>query len=227
MSDYFEDNLKPNNISLIGSFDDNKDLYNITIKNTDNNTGNTASFSEKVRGWVTFQSWQQEAGVSLNNKFYTYNNANLYEHYKNETRNNFYGTDYDSSVCFMFNDSPSSVKNFSSINYEGTQAKTTEFSTVIQDGISYTDGEYYNLNAKTGWHAESIETDLETGSVNEFIDKENKWFNYIKGNKENTLANLDVKQFSTQGIGMLQSVTSTEVEKREFTFRVQDLGDTD
>ena len=218
MSDYFEDNLKPNNISLIGSFDDNKDLYNITIKNTDNNTGNTASFSEKVRGWVTFQSWQQEAGVSLNNKFYTYNNANLYEHYKNETRNNFYGTDYDSSICFMFNDSPSSVKNFSSINYEGTQSKVNQ---------NLTDNQYYNNSASLGWYAESIETDLETGSVNEFINKENKWFNYIKGNKENTLANLDVKQFSTQGIGMLQSVTSTEVEKREFTFRVQDLGDTD
>ena len=218
MSDHFEDNLKPNNISLIGSFDDNKDLYNITIKNTDNNTGNTASFSEKVRGWVTFQSWQQETGVSLNNKFYTYNNANLYEHYKNETRNNFYGTDYDSSICFMFNDSPSSVKNFSSINYEGTQSKVNQ---------NLTDNQYYNNSASLGWYAESIETDLETGSVNEFINKENKWFNYIKGNKENTLANLDVKQFSTQGIGMLQSVTSTEVEKREFTFRVQDLGDTD
>ena len=122
----------------------------------------------------------------MNNKYFTYRFGELYQHYSNERRNNFYGTDYDSSICAIFNDAPSSVKNFGSINYEGSQAK------IIQN---LTDGEYYNQASVDGWYADLIETDLETGFIPEFKEKEGKWFNYIRGNKENNLDNLDVKQF--------------------------------
>ena len=91
-----------------------------------------------------------------------------------------------------------------------------------------TDGEYYNNTAQTGWFAESITTDLETGQIPEFREKEGKWFNFIRGNKVNNLANLDVKQFSTQGIGRLSAITVTvpAPEKRS-TLTVKDVGDID
>ena len=48
-------------------------------------------------------------------------------HHSNETRNNFYGTQYDSSIELIFNENSGTVKSFGSINYEGTQAKVDGF----------------------------------------------------------------------------------------------------
>ena len=40
---------------------------------------------------------------------------------------------------------------------------------------------HYNLNEKQGWHVSSINTDQDEGQAAEFVKKEGKWFNYIKG----------------------------------------------
>jgi len=246
MSDYFGDILTISNSSLIGSFDENKSLYNLTITPGSNTTtyetttqeqggdpvtisttisnstnGETVSFSETQKGWSTFQSWQQDIGISFNQKYFTFKNGELYIHHENETRNNFYGVDNDCSICFVINDSPESVKNFSSLSYEGSKSNIDQFQTVIQDGVEYNDKNYFNLNSDTGWSCSSIETDLETGYVPEFKNKEGKWFNFIKGNKDNTLANLDVSQFSTQGIGNPTSVSTSAAFAGSYRFDIE------
>jgi hypothetical protein len=179
----------------------------------------TASFSEDSKGWSSFKSWLQQTGISINDKYFTFSGGELYQHHDNETRNNFYGSQYTSTLCALFNDMPSSVKNFSSLSYEGSQSKID---------VNLTDGEYYNNIAQTGWFAESIITDLETGQIPEFKEKEGKWFNFIRGNKVNNLANLDVKQFSTQGIGRLSAIAVTvPAPAVRNTLTVQDVGDID
>ena len=179
----------------------------------------TVSFSEDSKGWSSFKSWLQQTGVSINNKYFTFASGELYQHHDNETRNNFYGSQYTSTLCALFNDMPSSVKNFSSLSYEGSQSKID---------VNLTDGEYYNNIAQTGWFAESIITDLETGQIPEFKEKEGKWFNFIRGNKVNNLANLDVKQFSTQGIGRLSAIAVTVPAPAVLNkLTVQDVGDID
>ena len=179
----------------------------------------TASFSEDSKGWSSFKSWLQQTGVSINDNYFTFSSGELYQHHDNETRNNFYGTQYTSTLCALFNDLPSSVKSFSSLSYEGSQSKID---------ANLTDGEYYNNIAQTGWFAESIITDLETGQIPEFKEKEGKWFNFIRGNKVNNLANLDVKQFSTQGIGRLSAIAVTvPAPAVQNTLTVQDAGDID
>ena len=70
-----------------------------------------------------------------------------------------YGTQYDSHVELLFNDSPTSVKSFGSINYEGTQSKIDQFASVVQDSVTYTDQDFYNLTAKNGWYVSSIITE--------------------------------------------------------------------
>jgi len=179
----------------------------------------TVSFSEDTKGWTTFKSWIQETGFSVNDKYFTFKGGELYQHHNNETRNNFYGVQYDSSVCFIFNDMPSSVKSFSSLSYEGSQSKID---------IYLSDDEYYNNVAKDGWYTESITTDLETGFIPEFKNKEGKWFNYIRGNQDNTLDNFNVNQFSTQGIGT-PSVVAHDSAQGPSTSKLttQDTGDTD
>ena len=55
-----------------------------------------------------------------------------------------------------------------------------------------------------GWQCTEIKTDLDAGSVIEFIKKEGKWFNYIKGKPTQ---DLDTSRFSVQGIGISDTVT--------------------
>ena len=56
-----------------------------------------------------------------------------------------------------------------------------------------------------GWYTSLLTTNLQEGSVKQFVEKEGKFFNYIKGIgtefSTNTNNNLDSSEFSMQGIG--------------------------
>ena len=177
MSDFFVDNLRSAS-TVIGSFDDQTNCYNITLN------GKTASFKEDVRGWPTLKSFIPESGLSLNNTYYTFKNGELYSH-DNASRNTFYGAAVEeSSVTFLFNDAPSSVKNYQAISYEGD----------------------------SGWTMPSIETNKQSGRVMSFVEKEGMWYNYIKGldttwDNSSFTGSLDTKEFSVQGIGTVETVT--------------------
>ena len=210
MDDWFSDHLV-NTMAAIGSFDGDKEEYNLTIHevNQTNLTKQvyTISFSEEIDGWTSFKSFIQEAGFTLNNKYYTFKNGDIYRHHDDTNGyNNFYGTNYESSITALFNDDVSSVKAFRYLDYEGTQAR------VIQNT---NDKDYYNLNAKEGWYAEYLNTDLQESQPTYFLDKEGKWFSYVKGietKHTNSIdggqqedSNIDVKEFSVQGLGNLTS----------------------
>jgi hypothetical protein len=47
---------------------------------------------------------------------------------------------------------------------------------------------------------------VDMGSVIEFVKKEGKWFNYIKG-KGRSSSSIDTSRFSVQGIGIVSSAT--------------------
>ena len=177
---------------------------NVSLQRQLNYHHETVTFSEDVRGWVSFKSFIPENALSMANNYYTFKNSMLYKHHdENVNRNTFYGVHEDSSITPVLNIQPNVVKNFNTLNYEGTQSRVDEFTTVIQDGVSYEDGNYYNLNSRLGWFVDSITTDLQTGTLNEFIEKENKLFNYIKGNQ----SVIDPASFNFQGIGVCTNVS--------------------
>ena len=179
MTTWFNDNLKRAQ-SIVGSFDDKKSEYNITIHDitstlVDKNVY-TVSFDESANGWVSFKSFIQENGLSLNNKYYTFKQGRIYLHHSNDVlRNNFYGVQHNSTVTSLINMQPNIVKSFSTINYEGSQAEILK---------SLTDDRYDNIKAKSGWSVELVKTDQQEGLVEEFIEKEGRWYNNIKGKKE-------------------------------------------
>ena len=171
--------------------------YASVFSNTTNALDRTVSFSERVKGWVSFKSFIPEGGVSLNNTYYTFKKGILWEHHANETRNNFYNDQYDSSVEVLFNDAPNIVKSFQTLNYEGTQSRVTPD---IEN-----DGEYWDNYEKAGWYVDNMITDLQEAGQQEFRDKENKWFSQIKGVTTQWLddgkaGNIDTREFSYQGI---------------------------
>tara|TARA_R110002012_G_scaffold219714_5_gene391237 strand:- start:756 stop:3338 length:2583 start_codon:yes stop_codon:yes gene_type:complete len=171
----------------------------------------TLSFKEEVLGWISFKSFFPENAISLANEYYTFINGELFKHHIEDTvnRNTFYKNEVfspftPSSVNVILNDASGVVKSFNTLNYEGSQAKIR---------FNDEDNQYFNLEAKEGWYVETIETDKEKGSLNEFIEKEGKWFNYLRGKSiettntndlivnEDGSSSFDQGSFAIQGIG--------------------------
>ena len=168
------------------------DIYSDAYTLTLNN--DTVCFKESSDGWPTRKSFIPEYGVSLNSDYYTFNNGMIWTH-DNESCNTFYeGATDKSSVQLIFNDNPSKIKNFKTISYEGDN----------------------------GWIVPLIQTDQQDGAVTTFLDKENIYYNYIRGlgdtwDNVGQSGTLDLKQFAAQGIANLASV---ETYNGNTTFKV-------
>lgn len=210
MSDFFEDNLHVNS-KLIGSYDEDKGIYNLTLGDLSNEwelklspdkdyhlsedcnattrdleLSTTVAFKESVDGWTSRKSFIPEDGVSLNSKYYTFKQGLLWEHNATDQYNSFYGVQYDSAFNMLFNESFNSVKGYSTVNYNGTKSRRFEYehnskwySLAEINALAVTPTDVREKNP--GWYVNYIKTNLEGGEVKEFLDKEGKWFNYIKG----------------------------------------------
>ncbi len=164
----------------------------------------TVSYSEDVKGWVSFKTFYTgyqgpESGLSVSTKYFTFNRGYLYEHYRSNSYNSFYGNLNQSEVEVILNDGPGTVKDFKTLNYEGSQARY-----LLPSGGGdplATDATEFVQNSSSGWYAYNVVTDLSKGKVLEFVKKENKWYNYIKGNDTllESLGNLHV-----QGLGLAE-----------------------
>ena len=210
MSGFFADNLRTTT-TAVGSYDDDKDIYNLTLNNLSNywqkrlsldanyqldpdcedaptslvpNT--TISFKESVDGWTSRKDFIQESGITLNNLYYTFKNGLIWIHGANSVYNNFYGIQYDSSFNVLINEQPQVVKGYSTLNYTGTASRIFEY----QSGNKWYSIAEINANQitptasqlkKHGWYTSFVRTDLEAGEIKEFQKKEGKYFNYIKG----------------------------------------------
>lgn len=69
----------------------------------------------------------------MNNYFYTWKGGNLYRHNVDETRNNFYGTQYGSTITSVFNDAPLDNKLFKTIALQGSHPWNVILESDIQD----------------------------------------------------------------------------------------------
>ena len=203
MADFFRDNL-PISTALIGSYDVRKNEYNLKLDTA--GTDYVISFNENVKGFSSFKSFtNMQAGISLNNEYYTFKDAELWKHHSNNTRANFYGSQYYPELTLVLNADPYKNKRFKTITYEGTQAKVDRLD-VTTNG---SDADFYNIEGKPGWYVDDLETDIpQTGSVNEFLEKGNKWYNYIKGD-DVTAGNIDTSDFNVQGLSIIFSNTSS------------------
>jgi len=234
MGDFFSDNL-PYSKSIIGSYDDVNNSYNLTLDTlspewqkkletgvfdrtncdiaddqSDNIEATTLTFKEDVDGWESRKSFIQESGLSLNGEYYTFKNGIIWKHRANDAYNTFYGVKYDSSLNFLFNEEANNVKVFKTLNYTGSKprnyiynvsgTKRYSLAEIQADSLIPT-----NETVESGWYTNWIATDLQEGSLKTFVNKEGKYYNYIKGLTtyfdDNCDNNVDSNEFSVQGIG--------------------------
>ena len=134
------------------------------------------------------------------NNYYTFYDGNLWKHHVEDiNRNTFYTEGFtESSITPVFNNNPDTVKIFNTLSYSGTQSKTTK---------NLSDNNYHNLADKEGWYVDHVVTNIQEGTLGEFIEKEGKWFNYIKGvQTDKSIEPLD-GVFNYQGIGVSNNVS--------------------
>jgi len=106
-------------------------------------TFKTLSFDENIQGWTSFYSYQPIFLGSLKNKFYSFIDNKIYEHYAAIGATNhgkFYGETIpgESNIEFIFNPSPSVKKNFNTIAYEGDNGWEVE--SITSSSQKYTTG---------------------------------------------------------------------------------------
>ena len=101
----------------------------------------------------------------------------------------------------MLNESPSSVKIFNTLNYEGSQSSVVQGQITNRYGNDYNTLDTYNLNGELGWSVDYLKTDKQEGTLSEFIEKEGKWFNYIRGLGD--INSIKTSDLSFQGLGVV------------------------
>jgi len=232
MRAYFRDYLKYTD-KAIGSFDVVNGEYNLTLKTfvVGNRPDITVSFNEASKGWVSFKTFIQDSGVSIGGEYLTTKSNAIWKHYSNRLRNNFYGSYAPSTITAIINDMPGSIKKFKTISYEGSEGKSINVnnatSTDPETGstINVNDNLYDSLTAPSdgnGWSA-SIKTDLQEGLVNDFRDKENKWYGFIIGEYDDDINSkvINTGDFTTQGIGSVQAVGERTTARSKVEITIQ------
>tara|TARA_R100000742_G_C4279530_1_gene104352 strand:- start:2734 stop:3525 length:792 start_codon:yes stop_codon:yes gene_type:complete len=113
----------------------------------------TLTYSETVKGWPSFYSYFPDYIMGMNQYLYTFKGGSLYRHNTNPIRNRYYGVNYSSSMTSVFNQEPTTVKVFKTIELESDDS----------------------------WDITMI-TDLGAGSMTagEFVKKEGSFFAFIK-----------------------------------------------
>ena len=170
-----------NTAKILGLYDGHKKNYVVSIQGYNqsdasigsetipNETSNiTLSYSLNSQGWTSRYSFIPETGISMNNKFFTFKNGKAYLHHSNTAnRNNFYGVAGNSEVQIIFNDNPSFVSDWLSLNYEGTAGW------LASEIIGEQDSTYSITNVRL--------LDSEDSNFNGWFLKEGKYYGSIVG----------------------------------------------
>jgi len=140
----------------------------------------TASFDESILGWTSFYKYRPSYITSIKSDFYSFFYGNIYYHNALNTYGNYYGLIYPSTVTLILNSNPSVVKNFKTINYEGSQGWALENMTSSSGDVTLPITEYV------------FKTDL-TALENQI------WQNTFKKKEDKYFANLINNSTATQG----------------------------
>lgn len=110
----------------------------------------TISYSRSGQGWDSFHSFHPDMMIGLNNSLYTWENGELYKHDVNETRNEYYGILYPSTITPIFNQVPLDVKIFKSLGLDSNDTWEAECTTDLSTGV--VEPEYYE-EKEGDWYA--------------------------------------------------------------------------
>lgn len=124
----------------------------------------TITFSETTNRWVSFRSYRPENGFSMFSDMYTYYQGSLWLHREGDTRNNFYGDQFQTVVDFPMG--TGIIKNWQSVAIHSNNIMVT-----TTDGITTQLGQVSDLievdfNSREGIHYANFLRDKLTDIIN-------------------------------------------------------------
>ena len=145
----------------------------------------TITFNESSSGWTSFWDYTPTFAFSVNGRYFTTKDGSIYEHYTTALHGYYYDTYYNSEVTLVLNDNPSMVKNFKTVNYEGSNG--WEVTTIETDAYAPSSNEYGNSSVKDegrsiASYSEGKYIDGGVAYRSGFDRKEGKYYANIKGN---------------------------------------------
>ena len=114
-------------------------------------TNYTLTFSPPAEGWPSFYSYVPEWMQGMNQYFYSFSGGNLWRHNTNETRNNYYEEQYNSTLQSVFNQEPVVNKLFKTLSLEGDHAWAATFVSELQT-TGFIDAPFF-VKKESDWFA--------------------------------------------------------------------------
>lgn len=158
----------------------------------------TIVYSEKVKGFPSFYSFEPEIMIGTNNEFYSFKGGNLYLHNSDAVnKNQFYGVDNASEIDTVFNNSPLESKLFKTISIEGSDA----------------------------WHTDVFSDIGREGEIDEswFSKKEASFFAFIRGINSTPADISDYPMRSLNGIGRSILVTGGSLIDFDLSTKISNI----
>jgi hypothetical protein len=121
------------------------EIFNIrnTAVVTTEKQRNNIVYSEENNKWSSFYTYNPDCGFGLFINLYTFKDGQLYLHQNNsESRNNFYGVQYNTIVNLPFNQQAAFVSTFESMSIQSNMLMIT-----TEDGIETSLGQISDLVA--------------------------------------------------------------------------------
>ena len=163
MSDFFRDQLSlvGDTGKAVGGYDIYNQNYTLSLQPT-TSSSQTLSFDERVNGWTSFYGYTPGFIFSMQGQFYSTTTDQVFLHYQNPQQpNKFYGSSGgNSQLEIVINPEPIKMKNFNTLNYEGSSGwEVTSLST-----------------ESTG-----ADTDDDGATWNSYIDTASRIYSYVEG----------------------------------------------
>ena len=158
-------------------------------------TGNyTLTYSESTQGFPSFYSYHPDMMIGMNNYLYSFKGGDLYRHNTNETRNNYYGVQFNSQMKSVINESPLENKIFKTISLESDSA----------------------------WSGTFISDQQTTGEISAawFVKKEGAWYAFMRNTGATPAGADEYPLRSLNGISSSTSVNSAAPTAVEVNFNV-------
>lgn len=144
----------PTSCTSIGATVADDASVDVTVASGTDDDGKTIAWSATKNFWLTLYSFNPEMYGHLHNRFFSFEEGQIYRHNVNSTYNNFYGTQYNSVVEIVSKENPSSVKVYNALSLEGNDTwsavvSNTEQTTDISEAMyEEREGMYYTVIPK-------------------------------------------------------------------------------
>jgi len=164
MSSFFEDFFTNGHTKYVSGYDPRDNTYYLTGLNGTDNKYKTVGYDAARDVWQSRYSFQPDVYANQNNMLYSakYTSGNdIFWRHNNTAYNTFYDTEYRSTVQVVSTLSPSQVKVFNGISYEGDSADWS-MNPGMETSLGQTSGTILSWAKKEGSYYSSMPRNTNT-----------------------------------------------------------------